>query len=62
MRFRTTVLYGVIGVSIVLGASIVTVNAQEVSRDAIYSRFEEYYGDTSSEKVREILDAFAPAS
>ena len=59
MKFRTIVRSGVIVVSIVLGASSVNVTAQELNRDAIYSRFEEYYSDTPPQKIREILDAFA---
>jgi hypothetical protein len=42
-----------------LGASSVNVTAQELGRDAIYSRFEEYYADTSQDKIRDLLDEFA---
>lgn len=59
MNLRTIVRYGVIVVSVMLGTSGIDVTAQETGRDAIYSRFEEYYADTSQEKIRELLDAFA---
>jgi hypothetical protein len=59
MKLRTIVRFGVIAVSFVLGASSVNVTAQELNRDAIYSRFEEYYPATPPEKIREILDGFA---
>ena len=59
MKFRTIVRYGVIVASVMLGASSVNVTAQELGRDAIYSRFEEYYADTSRDKIRDLLDAFA---
>lgn len=59
MKFRKIVRYGVIAASVMLGASSVDVTAQETGRDAIYSRFEEYYADTSQKKIRELLDAFA---
>ncbi|HEX6718879.1 MAG TPA: hypothetical protein VF088_17360 [Pyrinomonadaceae bacterium] len=59
MKFLTILRYGVIAVSIMLGAFSLNVTAQEIGRDAIYSRFEEYYPDTSPEKIREVLDAFA---
>jgi len=59
MKFRTIVRYGVIVVSVLFGASSVDLTAQDTGRDAIYSRFEEYYADTSQDKIRELLDAFA---
>ena len=59
MKFRTIARHGVIVASVMLGALGVNVTAQEAGRDAIYSRFEEYSADTSLDKVREILDAFA---
>lgn len=59
MKFRTIVRNGVIVAGIVLGASSVNATAQDLDRDAIYSRFEEYYDDTSQDKIRELLDAFA---
>jgi hypothetical protein len=59
MKFRTIVRNGVIVASVVLGAFSVNATAQDLGRDAIYSRFEEYYADTSQDKIRELLDAFA---
>ena|SRR5215216_7485352 len=59
MKFRTIVRYGVIVASVMLGVSSVNVTAQELGRDAIYSRFEEYYAATSQDKIRDLLDAFA---
>jgi hypothetical protein len=59
MKFRTIVLNGLIVASVMFGAFSVNATAQDSGRDAIYSRFEEYYADTSREKIREILDAFA---
>jgi hypothetical protein len=51
--------YGVFVVSVILGVSSVNAIAQEAGRDVTYSRFEEYSADTSQDKIREILDAFA---
>ena len=59
MKLKTIVRYGVIVVSVVLGASSVDATAQETGRDAIYSRFEEYHAETPHDKIRELLDAFA---
>jgi hypothetical protein len=59
LKFRTIVRYGLIAASVMLAASSVNVTAQETGRDAIYSRFEEYYADTSQDKIRKLLDAFA---
>ena len=59
MKFRTIVRCGVIVVSVMLGASNVAVTAQEIGRDAIFSRFEEYSSDTPQDKIRELLDALA---
>jgi len=51
--------YGVFVVSVILGVSSVNAIAREAGRDVTYSRFEEYSADTSQDKIREILDAFA---
>jgi hypothetical protein len=59
MKLKTIVRYGVIVVSVMLGASDVDVTAQETGRDTIYSRFEEYHAETPHDKIRERLDAFA---
>ena len=58
MKFRTILRCVIITASVMLGSSPGDVTAQELGRDAIYSRFEEYYADTSLDKTREILDAF----
>ena len=58
MKFRTILRCVIITASVMLGSSPGDVTAQELGRDAIYSRFEEYYDDTSQDKIREILDAF----
>ena len=58
MKFRNILRWVIITASVLLGVSPPDVTAQELGRDAIYSRFEEYYADTSPDKTRELLDAF----
>jgi len=58
MTFRTILRCAIITASVMLRVSPQDVTAQESGRGAIYSRFEEYYADTSQDKIREILNAF----
>ena len=58
MKYRNILRCVIITASVMLGDYPPDVTAQEQGRDAIYSRFEEYYADTSQAKIREILDAF----
>ena len=51
--------YRVIVASVMLVISTVSAAVQEAGRDATYTRFEEYGADTSDDKIRETLDAFA---